>query len=74
VLFERFVSPAHNEPPDIDVGTLPARGSRRHCDLRRLRSAIREFGKGLGLSVDLAAALAAPTCRSTGRCRSSVLC
>ncbi|MGH7060147.1 MAG: error-prone DNA polymerase, partial [Stellaceae bacterium] len=75
VLFERFISAARNEPPDIDVDFEHERREeviqhiykkygRDRAGLAatvisyRARSAIREVGKVLGLSVDVAAALA----------------
>ncbi len=75
VLFERFISAARNEPPDIDVDFeherreeviqyLYEKYGRDRAGLAatvicyRSRSAIREVGKALGLSVDVVAALA----------------
>ena len=75
VLFERFISAARNEPPDIDVDFeherreeviqyLYQKYGRDRAGLAatvicyRSRSAIREVGKALGLSVDVVAALA----------------
>ena len=75
VLFERFISAARNEPPDIDVDFeherreevlqyIYAKYGRDRAGLAatvicyRSRSAIREVGKALGLSVDVLAALA----------------
>ncbi|MBV8337914.1 MAG: error-prone DNA polymerase [Alphaproteobacteria bacterium] len=75
VLFERFISTARNEPPDIDVDFEHERREeviqyiyekygRNRAGLAatvicyRSRSAIREVGKALGLSVDVVAALA----------------
>jgi error-prone DNA polymerase len=75
VLFERFISAARNEPPDIDVDFEHERREeviqyiyekygRERAGLAatvicyRSRSAIREVGKALGLSVDVVAALA----------------
>jgi error-prone DNA polymerase len=75
VLFERFISAARNEPPDIDVDFeherreeviqyIYAKYGRDRAGLAatvicyRSRSAIREVGKALGLSVDVVAALA----------------
>jgi error-prone DNA polymerase len=75
VLFERFISAARNEPPDIDVDFEHERREeviqyvyekygRNRAGLAatviryRSRSAIREVGKALGLSVDVVAALA----------------
>ena len=75
VLFERFISAARNEPPDIDVDFEHERREeviqyvyekygRDRAGLAatviryRSRSAIREVGKALGLSVDVVAALA----------------
>ena len=75
VLFERFISAARNEPPDIDVDFeherreeviqyLYQKYGRDRAGLAatvicyRSRSAIREVGKTLGLSVDVVAALA----------------
>jgi error-prone DNA polymerase len=75
VLFERFISSARNEPPDIDVDFEHERreeviqyvyekygrdraGLAATVICYRSRSAIREVGKALGLSVDVVAALA----------------
>src|SRR6266436_6535579 len=75
VLFERFISAARNEPPDIDVDFEHERreeviqyvyekygrdraGLAATVICYRSRSAIREVGKALGLSVDVVAALA----------------
>jgi error-prone DNA polymerase len=75
VLFERFISAARNEPPDIDVDFehewreeviqyIYEKYGRDRAGLAatvicyRSRSAIREVGKALGLSVDVVAALA----------------
>src|SRR5204862_6447762 len=75
LLFERFVSAARNEPPDIDVDFeherreeviqyVYSKYGRDRAGLAatvisyRSRSAIREVGKVLGLSVDVVAALA----------------
>jgi error-prone DNA polymerase len=75
VLFERFISAARNEPPDIDVDFEHERreeviqyvyekygrdraGLAAAVICYRSRSAIREVGKLLGLSVDVVAALA----------------
>jgi error-prone DNA polymerase len=75
VLFERFISAARNEPPDIDVDFeherreevvqyIYGKYGRDRAGLAatvicyRSRSAIREVGKVLGLSVDVVAALA----------------
>ncbi|HEY3910329.1 MAG TPA: error-prone DNA polymerase [Stellaceae bacterium] len=75
VLFERFISAARNEPPDIDVDFEHERreeviqyvyekygrdraGLAATVICYRARSAIREVGKVLGLSVDVVAALA----------------
>ena len=75
MLFERFISAARNEPPDIDVDFeherreeviqyLYEKYGRDRAGLAatvicyRSRSAIREVGKALGLSVDVVAALA----------------
>src|SRR5215831_18795191 len=75
VLFERFISAARNEPPDIDVDFEHERreeviqyvyekygrdraGLSATVICYRSRSAIREVGKALGLSVDVVAALA----------------
>src|SRR6266852_407333 len=75
VLFERFISAARNEPPDIDVDFEHERreeviqyvyekygrdraGLAATVICYRSRSAIREVGKGLGLSGDVVAALA----------------
>ncbi len=75
VLFERFISAARNEPPDIDVDFEHERreeviqyvyekygrdraGLAATVICYRSRSAIREVGKALELSVDVVAALA----------------
>ena len=75
VLFERFISAARNEPPDIDVDFEHERreeviqyiyekygrdraGLAATVICYRSRSAIREVGKALRLSVDVVAALA----------------
>ncbi|HZE46583.1 MAG TPA: error-prone DNA polymerase, partial [Xanthobacteraceae bacterium] len=75
VLFERFISAARNEPPDIDVDFEHERreeviqyvykkygrdraGLAATVICYRSRSAIREVGKVLGLSVDVVTALA----------------
>jgi error-prone DNA polymerase len=75
VLFERFISAARNEPPDIDVDFEHERreeviqyiydkygrdraGLAATVICYRSRSAIREVGKALGLSVDVVASLA----------------
>ncbi|HUC12660.1 MAG TPA: error-prone DNA polymerase [Stellaceae bacterium] len=75
LLFERFISAARNEPPDIDVDFeherreeiiqyIYVKYGRDRAGLAatvicyRSRSAIREVGKVLGLSVDVVAALA----------------
>jgi len=75
LLFERFVSAARNEPPDIDVDFEHQRREeviqhvyrtygRDHAGLAatviryRARSAIREVGKAMGLSLDAVDALA----------------
>ena len=75
LLFERFVSAARGEPPDIDVDFEHERREeviqhvydtygRAHAGLAatviryRARSAIREVGKALGLSLDAVDALA----------------
>src|SRR6201993_2546981 len=75
VLFERFISAARHEPPDIDVDFEHERreevikyvyekygragaGLAATVICYRSRSAIREVGKVLGLSVDVVAALA----------------
>ncbi len=75
VLFERFISAARNEPPDIDVDFEHERreeviqyvyekygrdraGLAATVICYRSRSAIREVGKVLGLSVDVVSALA----------------
>ncbi len=72
VLFERFISAARNEPPDIDVDFEHERreeviqyiyqkygrdraGLAATVICYRSRSAIREVGKALGLSVDVVA-------------------
>jgi error-prone DNA polymerase len=74
-LFERFISAARNEPPDIDVDFEHERreeviqyvyekygrdraGLAATVICYRSRSAIREVGKALGLSVDVVASLA----------------
>jgi len=75
VLFERFISAARDEPPDIDVDFEHERREeviqyiyekygRERAGLTavviryRGRSAIREVGKAMGLSLDVVAALA----------------
>jgi error-prone DNA polymerase len=75
LLFERFISAARNEPPDIDVDFEHERREeviqyiyrkygRHRTGLAatvicyRSRSAIREVGKALGLSLDVVGALA----------------
>jgi len=75
LLFERFISEARDEPPDIDVDFeherreeviqyLYAKYGRERVGLTatviryRTRSAIREVGKALGLSLDLVGQLA----------------
>ncbi len=75
LLFERFVSAARNEPPDIDVDFEHERREeviqyiyekygRQRAGIAatvisyRARSAIREVGKALGLSLDVVGALA----------------
>ena len=75
LLFERFISAARDEPPDIDVDFeherreeviqhIYAKYGRERAGLTatvihyRSRSAIRDVGKALGLSVDTVAALA----------------
>jgi error-prone DNA polymerase len=75
VLFERFISAARNEPPDIDVDFEHERreeviqyvyekygrdraGLAATVICYRSRSAIREVGKVLGLSVDVVSSLA----------------
>ena len=75
VLFERFISAARDEPPDIDVDFeherreeviqyIYAKYGRERAGLTavviryRGRSAIREVGKAMGLSLDVVAALA----------------
>jgi error-prone DNA polymerase len=75
VLFERFISAARGEPPDIDVDFEHERreeviqyiyekygrdraGLAATVICYRSRSAIREVGKAMGLSVDVVAALA----------------
>ncbi len=75
LLFERFVSAARDEPPDIDVDFeherreeviqhIYAKYGRERAGLAatvihyRPRSAIRDVGKALGLSIDTVAALA----------------
>jgi error-prone DNA polymerase len=75
LLFERFISTARNEPPDIDVDFeherreeviqyIYERYGRERAGLAatviryRSRSAIRDVGKALGLSLDTVAALA----------------
>ncbi len=74
LLFERFISPERNEPPDIDVDFEHARREeviqyiydrygRDHAGIAatvityRARSAIRDVGKALGLSLDMVGAL-----------------
>jgi error-prone DNA polymerase len=74
LLFERFISEARNEPPDIDVDFaherreeviqhIYAKYGRDRAALAatvisyRMRSAVREVGKVMGLSVDAVAAL-----------------
>ncbi len=74
LLFERFISAARNEPPDIDVDFeherreeviqhIYAKYGRDRAGLTatviryRARSALREVGKAMGLSVDLVARL-----------------
>src|SRR5579862_5921144 len=74
LLFERFISTARNEPPDIDVDFAHERREeviqhiyehygRDRCGIAatliryRMRSAVREVGKVMGLSVDSVAAL-----------------
>jgi error-prone DNA polymerase len=75
LLFERFISTARNEPPDIDVDFEHERREEviqhiyRHYTRERaaiaatviryrMRSAVREVGKAMGLSVDSVALLA----------------
>ncbi|MBM3524746.1 MAG: error-prone DNA polymerase, partial [Alphaproteobacteria bacterium] len=75
MLFERFVSAARNEPPDIDVDFeherreeviqyIYAKYGRARAGLAattiryRSKSAVREVGKALGLSLDLVGKLA----------------
>ena len=75
LLFERFISKARNEPPDIDVDFaherreeviqhIYAKYGRERAGLAatvicyRMRSAVREVGKVMGLSVDVVAAVA----------------
>ncbi len=75
LLFERFVSAARGEPPDIDVDFeherreeviqyVYAKYGREHAGIAatvityRSRSALRDVGKALGLSVDTVGALA----------------
>ncbi len=75
VLFERFISAARNEPPDIDVDFEHERreeviqyiykkygrdrvGLTATVISYRARSAVREVGKALGLSLDTVGALA----------------
>jgi error-prone DNA polymerase len=75
VLFERFISAARNEPPDIDVDFEHERreeviqyiyekygrdraGLAATVICYRSRSAIREVGKAMGLSVDVVTSLA----------------
>jgi len=75
VLFERFISAARNEPPDIDVDFEHERREeviqyiydkygRHRAGLTatvisyRGRSAVREVGKALGLSLDMVSSLA----------------
>jgi error-prone DNA polymerase len=74
LLFERFISAARNEPPDIDVDFAHERreeviqhiyrtygrertGIAATVICYRMRSAIREVGKVMGLSVDAVAAI-----------------
>ena len=74
LLFERFVSAARNEPPDIDVDFEHERreeviqyiykkygrervGMTATVVCYRARSAVREVGKALGLSLDMISAL-----------------
>jgi len=74
LLFERFISAARNEPPDIDVDFeherreeviqyVYAKYGRERAGLAatvicyRSRSALREVGKAMGLSLDTVAAL-----------------
>jgi error-prone DNA polymerase len=74
LLFERFISRARNEPPDIDVDFaheqrekviqhIYAKYGRDRAGLAatvisyRMRSAVREVGKVMGLSVDAVAAM-----------------
>jgi error-prone DNA polymerase len=74
LLFERFVSKARNEPPDIDVDFaherreeviqhIYAKYGRDRAGLAatvisyRMRSAVREVGKVMGLSADTVAAM-----------------
>ena len=78
MLFERFVSAARDEPPDIDVDFeherreeviqyIYARYGRERAGLAatliryRPRSAIRDVGKALGLSLDVVGRLAGTT-------------
>ncbi len=75
LLFERFLSPERNEPPDIDVDFeherreevfqyIYGKYGREHAGIvaevitYRSRSAIRDVGKALGLSLDRITALA----------------
>jgi error-prone DNA polymerase len=75
LLFERFISAARNEPPDIDVDFehekreeviqyIYGKYGRERAGLAatvicyRSRSALREAGKAMGLSLDTVAALA----------------
>ncbi len=74
MLFERFISTARNEPPDIDVDfaheererviqhiyktyTRERTGIAATVICYRMRSAVREVGKVMGLSVDSVAAM-----------------
>ncbi len=75
LLFERFVSAARNEPPDIDVDFeherreeviqyIYAKYGRERAGLAatviryRAKSAVRDVGKAMGLSLDMVGALA----------------
>jgi error-prone DNA polymerase len=75
LLFERFISPERDEPPDIDIDFehdrreeviqyIYRRYGRERAGLAatvityRARSAVREVGKAMGLTVDVTSALA----------------
>jgi error-prone DNA polymerase len=76
LLFERFISTARDEPPDIDVDFAHEQReiviqhiyqhyTRERCGIAatvicyRMRSAVREVGKVMGLSVDAVSSLSA---------------